>query len=629
MPDILSTGVSGLLAFQRALDVTSHNIANATTPGYSRQRAELGTRVPQSYGSSYVGSGVQVNAITRSWDQLLATQLTTAKSTQSQLETFAGKAAKLSNLFADSSTGLSASMQKFINAVQGVSNDPTSTAARQVMLSEAESLRQRLQTYDGRLGDIDTEINAQLAAEASAVTSAASQIAKLNAQIVAARTSGGMPNDLLDARDQLISDLSARVSVTTVTQDDGAVNVFIGNGQALVLGPNATRLVTQPDSFDPTRLTIAYQAGSSTVDMSAALSGGSLGGLLQFRREMLDPARNDLGQIAVALADVANSQHRAGQDLNGNPGGDLFAVGGVQVLPERANAGGAALAVARADVGKLTGDDYILSFDGSTWTARNAVTGVVATTSGDGSVGSPLEFDGLSVVVGGTPGPATGDRFLLRPTAGAIRGFSVAVTDPARVAAAAPIRTSAAAANTGSGTISAGSVLDAADGQLRSRVDIQFTSATQYTMDGVSYTYTPGEAIEHNGWSVAISGQPQAGDVFTVADNAGGVGDNRNALQLAQVLGRGVLSGGAESINGAISRLVGGIGVATSQAQSGAAAQGVIVDDIQSSIDGVSGVNLDEEAANMLRYQQAYQAAAQIIRITQTLFDTLIGATGR
>ncbi len=628
MPDLMSTGVSGLMAFRRALDVTSHNIANATTPGYSRQRVDLSTRPAQGYGSSYVGSGVQINSITRSWDQLLATQLTGAKSTQAQLATFASKAGKLNNLFADTSTGLSASMQKFINAVQGVSNDPTSTAARQVMLSEAEGLRQRLQTYDNRLGEIEVEINAQLTAETAAISNAASQIARLNAQIVAASTSGGVPNDLMDSRDQLVSELSARIGVTTVTQDDGAMNVFVGNGQALVLGSNASQIVTQPDSFDPTRLTIAYRAGSSSMDISSAISGGSLGGLLEFRGEMLDPARNDLGKIAVALADVANEQHRAGMDLNGNAGGDLFNIGGVRVLSERSNGGGAELAVQRTDSGALTGDDYILSFDGSAWTARNSATGALINTTGDGSPGSPLEFDGLSVVVGGTAA-ATGDRFLLRPTAGAIRDFSVAVTDPARVAAAAPIRTSAAPANTGSGAISAGAVVDAASGQLRDTVQIEFTSATQYTIGGVSYTYAAGEPIEHNGWSVVISGAPQAGDTFTVSENIGGVGDNRNALQLAQMLGQGVLSGGAESINGAISRFVGGIGVATSQAQSGAAAQDVIVGDIQSSIDSVSGVNLDEEAANMLRYQQAYQAAAQIIRITQTLFDTLLGATSR
>jgi flagellar hook-associated protein 1 FlgK len=343
---------------------------------------------------------------------------------------------------------------------------------------------------------------------------------------------------------------------------------------------------------------------------------------------MLDPARNQLGQMAVALADVANAQHREGMDLSGNLGGNMFAVGGVAVQPATTNTGSATVAATRTSASALTANDYLVRYTGTSWTVQRADTGAPVTFTGTGTGADPIIADGLSIVVSGTP--ATGDRFLVKPTGSAIDGMSVLISDPAKVAAAAPIRTSAAVANTGSATISAGEVLDATDAQLRSTVTLEFTDATHYTVNGAgSFTYTPGGNIDVNGWRVQIGGTPAAGDTFTVANNVAGVGDNRNALEMTHALSRGVLSGGTESLDGAVARFVGGIGVSTAQANSSRDAQQIIYDDSVTSVENLSGVNLDEEAANMMRYQQAYQAAAQMIRVTQTIFDTLIEATRR
>jgi flagellar hook-associated protein 1 FlgK len=627
MADMLNVAVSGLRAFQRALDTTSHNIANATTPGYSRQRAELTTREPQSIGGLNVGRGVDVSSVDRYYDALLATQMRGASSSFSRLEAYSGKADALNNLFADSTTGLSASLQKFTNAVQGVANTPTSTAARQVLLSEAQALSDRLHSYDQRLDELDAEINARLQGEAAAITSAAQNIAALNEQIIRVQSSTGQqPNDLLDARDLALSELAEHVNVSVVPQADGALNVFIGNGQSLVVGSVAAKIVTQPDSFDPTRLSLAYQTPGSTVDLRGSLSGGSVGGVLDFRREMLDPVRNELGQITVALADVVNAQHREGMDLAGNMGGDLFAVGAVKVLPGRENTPGVTLAATRTDSGALSSHDYVLGFDGASWGLRRADTGATVAMTGSGTVADPFVADGFSLVVGGAP--TAGDEFLVQPTAGAIEGLKVMISDPARIAAAAPLRTSAAATNTGSGTISSGEVLPG--GGTLAPAQIAFIDATHYSIDGAgSYDYTPGADIDINGYRVQLDGAPQAGDTFSIASNAGGVGDNRNALELAAVLGKGVLSGGTESLDQATSRIVGRIGVSAGQAQASRDAQQIIYDDTVAARDSVSGVNLDEEAANMLRYQQAYQAAAQLIRISQEMFDSLLGATRR
>jgi flagellar hook-associated protein 1 FlgK len=629
MADLLSTAVSGLRAFQRALDVTGHNIANASTPGYSRQRVELASRAPDSFGKLSVGTGVDVTSVRRNYDQLLTTQMRSASSTMSRLSSFADKAEVLNRLFADAGTGLSTTVQRFANALQAVASDPSSTAARQLLLSEAGALQQRLSSYDQRLTDLDADLNGRIAGEIDQINTATQGIARLNLQIVSAQAAGQSPNDLLDTRDKLINEISEKLSVTVVPQDDGALNIFSGKGTALVLGGNAGTLAALRNNFDPERFEIALQSGSGSVDITSTISGGSLGGILDFRREMLEPVRNDLGLVAVGIASLTNAQHREGMDLYGNLGGDFFATGPVEVLPGGSNSGSATIAVTRSDVGSLSGADYLVQFDGTAWTARDATTGVAVPLTGAGSAANPYSGAGLSfVIVGGTP--TTGDQFLVRPTARVIDGFRSLVTDPSRVAAAAPIRTAAASSNTGTGVISAGEVLDAGNAQLRASATITFLTATTYSVNGAgSFTYAPGASIDANGWRVAINGVPATGDSFTVSNNSGGVSDNRNMLAMAETLGRGVFAGGTESVNGAVSRLVGEVGVATGLARTSAEAQELILEDVRSSVDAVSGVNLDEEAANMLRYQQAYQAAAQVIRITQEMFDTLINATGR
>lgn len=629
MPDMLNVAVSGLRAFQRALETTSHNIANVSTPGYSRQRVDLVTQQPQNFGGMSLGSGVLVDNVSRFSNDLLVSQMQRAASSFSRLDAYAQKAGAINNLFADSSTGISASLQRFTNALQGVANTPSSTAARQVLLSEAEGLVQRLKTYEQRLGDLETEVSEQLRGEASAINSIAGNIARLNQEIVAAQSQAGQaPGDLLDARDAQMADLASRVDTSVVRQDDGSINVFVGNGQALVIGGTSATVVAKQDPFLSTRVSLAFQTPGVTVDVSSSLTGGSVGGLLDFRRELLDPARNQLGQMAVALTEVTNAQHRDGIDLSGNLGGDLFAVGAVEAIPAAGNAGSATIAATRTGAGSLTPYDYVMRYTGSAWTMQRADTGAAVGFTGTGTVGDPIVADGLSMVISGTP--AAGDKVLVRPTAGAISGLDVLISDPARVAAASPIRTAATTGNAGSAAISAGEVIDVGNAQLRSPVTLQFIDATSYSINGVgSNPYTPGQNIDINGWRVQISGAPAAGDSFTVANNAAGTGDNRNALQMVEALSRGVLSGGAESINAAVSRFIGAVGVATSQANNSLEAQQVIYDDSLAAVDGVSGVNLDEEAANMMRYQQAYQAAAQMIRVTQTIFDTLLDATRR
>jgi flagellar hook-associated protein 1 FlgK len=630
MADLLSTGVSGLLAFQRALDTTSHNISNVNTPGYSRQRVDLGTRPAEPYGNGWVGQGTSVQTVRRVYDDFLAMQTRSTSSSLERLDVYASSAERLNNMFGNSDTGLTATLQRFVNAFQEVADAPASVPARQVLLSEATSLQERLQYFDGRLSDLDAEVNTRIEAELADINSLAQGIARLNEQITngLARSGGQPPNDLLDERDRLLDQLSQKVTVNSVRQDGGAVNVFIGSGQPLVLGAQASQLTTIQDGFDPTRLGVAVQTQSGTVDVTNSITGGTIGGIFDFRREMLDPAHNALGRISVALTDIVNTQHREGIDLSGAMGGNFFSIGAPESLAHAQNTGTGALAVTRGDVSALTERDYVMERTGSGWTLRYADGGAAVPMTGAGTVGSPFVADGMQIVVSGTA--STGDRFLIRPTRTALQDFDVLITDPSRVAAAAPIRTSVATANTGSGAISAGEVLDAANPALRNSVTIEFLTPTTYSVNGAgSFTYTPGGDIDVNGWRVQITGAPAVGDEFTIASNPSGAGDNRNALQLAAALERPVLNGGTTSLSSGVGQFVSGIGVSTRQAQVNRDAQSIVHEENVAAQDGVSGVNLDEEAANLLKYQQAYQAAAQLIRVADTLFQTLMSATQR
>ncbi len=634
MADMLSTGVSGLLAFQRVLDTTSHNIANASTPGYHRQIASLASEGADPLGSGWVGRGVQVSTIQRAYDAALTAQARSATSGHGQLDTFATLAGRIDNLFSDATTGLATTLQQFTNAMQGVANTPTSTAARQVLLSQANALVTRLRGYNDSLNAIGSQIDTQLASEAVSVSALAQNIADLNRQIVAARGQNQQPpNDLLDQRDQLVQELAQHVSVSTVEQDDGSINVFIGTGQALVTAGTAARLATTADAFDPTLPHMALQIGGTSVDVTNAIGGGTIGGLLQFRTTMLDPARNTLGQLAVSVATLVNQQHAAGLDLNGDFGDALLAVGAVRTLPAAGNAGAASVSVARGELAGLTAADYVLQYTGSAWTLTRQDTGAAVALGGAGSAADPFVADGLEIVV--TAGAAAGDRFLIQPTRQALAGLAVSIADPAKIAAAAPLLASAAAGNGGTAAVSSAEVSDRS-AWVRGTYTLAFDASGGWSVSDAGGTtvasaasYTPGTPIEFNGMSVTLAGVPAAGDRFTVNATGNVPGDNRNALLLAGVLTQPALNGGSASVQGVIGQFITGIGVQTHQAQLGRDAQQVVMDDARGALEGASGVNLDEEAATLLRYQQAYQAAARIIGVADTLFQALLNATGR
>ena len=628
---MLTTGVSGLLAFQRALDTTSHNIANASTEGYSRQQVDLGTRPPDPYGNGWVGTGVDVVTVRRQFDEILASQARIAGSGFQQLDTFSTYATRIDNLFSDASTGLATTLQGFMSAVQTVANAPASVPSRQVLLSQAQSLVNRLRSYDNSLAGISGQISSQLQSEAGTISTLAANIASVNQQIVTAQgVNQQPPNDLLDQRDKLLSDLATHVNVSTVAQADGTLNVFIGTGQALVMSGTAAKIVTAGDQFDPSRTRLLLQSGGPTTDITDTIVGGTVGGLLQFGKQMLDPARNAIGQTAVTLATLVNNQQAVGLDLQGQPGTALFSVGAVRVLSSTLNTGSASAAVTRANLSTLTTGDYQLLYDGASWGLTRADTGAPVALAGAGTAASPFTADGLSIVIAGTP--QAGDRMLIQPTRSAVAGMSVMLTQPEKIAAAAPLLTTAASANTGNATIDAGQLSNSA-AWVRGNYTLSFTTAATWQVSDAanavvaSGAYGSGTPIIFNGVQVAVSGTPATGDSFQIKDNVNGSSDNRNALQIAALLAKPILSGGTVSLSDSVGRMVSNIGVQTSQALSGRDAQQIVLNDANSAITSISGVNLDEEAANLMRFQQAYQAAAKVIGVANTLFQSLLDAT--
>ena len=628
MPNMLSTGVSGLLSMQAALDTTSHNISNASTVGYNRQGVVLSENQPQFTGGSWVGTGVNVSTIRRFYDDLVSAQVRTASSAKSQWDAYSSMADQINNMIGDSTTGLASTLQNLANAFQGVANSPSSSSERQVLLSKAQSLVNQLQSYGVQLSQLDTQVNSQLGSEATLVSQLASNIANINAKIASVSSRGSdLPNDLLDQRDKYIDELATHVTVSTVKQSDGQVNVFVGSGQALVLGANATKIVAVPDDYDLThkKLVMLSDTGAQ-VDISKSINGGTLGGLIDFRDELLAPAQNNIGLVSVAITSLMNDQQHAGLDLYGARGTDLLATGGVGVRINTNNTGTATVSATRTDVQALTTDDYLLTRTATGWSMQNSLTGQAIPTTGSGTALDPLVVDGLSIVVAG--GAAAGDKFLIQPTRDAVAGMSLKISDPNMIAAAAPIIAAANSANTGSATITQGEVVDSANGSLQTAVNIRFLSATTYTTDGGATvnTYSSGQDLVMNGWRVKISGTPAAGDNFTVSSNTGGRGDNRNALLLANALNKSYLNGGAASVNTAVGNWIADMGVRSNQAQANATTQASVYQDATNAQQSVSGVNLDEEAANLVRYQQAYAAMTKVITTSNELFKTLLQA---
>ncbi|MGR8931258.1 MAG: flagellar hook-associated protein FlgK [Gammaproteobacteria bacterium] len=553
---ILNTALSGLAAFQRSLETTSNNISNVNTDGYSRQRAEYATRPEQFLGGNYVGTGVQVTNIARSYDQFITGQVRSSNSAFGEVDRFHSLSSQIDNIIAADGTNMAPAIKSFFNAVHEVADDPSSVPARQVMLSEAENMAHNFNTLSARFTEIRDQVNTDMGNMLTDLNSYAKDIADLNVRIVAdiARARGEqMPNELLDKRDLLLNKIAKIIDVSVLEQQNGSVSVFIGKGQSLVIGDYAATLSLENSPTDTSRKEI-FMDGQN---ISKQLSGGTLYGSLRFRDEVLEPTQQQLGMLAAGIAVEFNRVHQAGYDLNGVAGGPLFDLDPlnqpdqipINRNPNNPSAGTVVATYQPGGAASLAPSDYRLDITAAGYTLTRLSDNVSSNGALGGAVtATPFGFDlDLS-----NAALADGDNFLIRPTYRAAGNIDVVISDPRLVAA-----------------------------------------ATDF-----------------------VAGPPVAGLP----------GDNRNALALAQLETSNTMLGGTATFDDTYGQLVSKVGTQTHSADVSRSAQDALLRQATASWESVSGVNLDEEAANLIKFQQSYQAAAQAISVTNTLFDSLIGA---
>lgn len=677
---LLNIGMSGLAASQSSLAVTGNNIANVDTAGYSRQQTVQGTKASQQYGNVFIGTGTTLADVRRVYNAYLDSQLQTATSLNSEAASFQAQATPLDASLSDVNTGLTGVLQKFFTSMQGVSTSATDDTSRQSVLTGAQALSNRFNTIAKQLNDQNTTINGSLSDMAAQVNKLATAIAGLNQKIGEVSTSGGQPNDLLDSRNEAVRQLS-ELTGAQVVERGTSYDIYVGSGQPLVMGNTTNTLETAPSKDDPTRMGLQMNRGSSTIDITSVISGGEIGGLLTYRKEVLDPSLNELGRVALVIADQMNSQQAQGVDKNGDFGAAIFNnINSAALISQRSignasnSAGSGNLDVTIKDTGKLTTSDYSVTFTSPTAYSVKRSDGTDMGSFNTGTTPPPV-IDGFTLSLNGGALSA-GDSFKITPTRGAAASIQMVLSDPKKIAAAAPLTGVTSAANGGTYTQpTLSSTLDiynpASQAELQSAlknstpVKLSFGAASggsqTYTLSDAqgnplgSGTIVPGQSntlnlkvgmVDASGNAITDGGTPPIQKTFTVQTTVGGTpkanesftisltgassSDNRNAqslvaLQTKQTVDTGSASKGI-SLTDAYSKLVTNVGTQAAQGKSDAAATSAILTQAKGARDSLSGVNLDEETGNLVKYQQYYTASSQIIKAAQETFSTLINS---
>lgn len=763
---ILGIGQSALAAAQLGIATTGHNIANANTPGYSRQILLQSAAAAQNDGGSFIGQGTRVGDVRRIYNEFIGQQVNATQSSQNYSSSYLNQVQRINNLVADQTAGISPSLQEFFSSIQNLASTPNGTAgaaARQSVLSTGAALTARLGNLGAQLDQISEEVNSRISQTISDINGYAKQISQLNDSIETAESisGGAIPNDLLDQRDYAVTQLSKLVNVSVVEQS-GKYNIFMGTGQPLVLGAKVSVLQPTSSLTDPSRIQASYESNGKLVQLNEqSITGGELGGLFAFRSNSLDVARNSIGRIAIAIATEFNDQHKLGQDLNGQQGTNFFSVAGPISTPSSANTGTANIAASFTDVGALTLSDYRVQYLAGTIPAPNYFK---ITRVSDGAVTTsntlPAVVDGITFNLSSSAVlPAVNDEFLVKPTAGGASSLQVAITDVAKIAAGVPLSTVTPSTNLGTGKVTSGTIdgpvasksnsltatigpVTVADSFLPSTlssplnltfatapnslsgfpigalvsvtsggvtsnyevaaaaapaatppkvVNVPYTSGATITYGGMSFVikdnptaptagetftlasstpvtsttltynsgtnsfsgfpatanvtvkngntttsyvagstipYIEGATVSFNGTSFVMSGNYRNGDVINISNNANGSGDNRNAVLLAGLQTKNTMASGSTSFQGAYGQFVSLVGNKAHELEITNSAETKLLDQALQAQQSESGVNLDEEAANLLRYQQAYQAAGKLMQIASQLFDALL-ALGR
>ena len=643
LSQVINAASSGLAAASQALETVSNNTANINTPGYDVESVHQ-IELPGVDGGP--GAGTQVTSIQRAYDQFVFSQMVNATSASQAAQVAQSNAENLTAIFPVASGGaggLGATLTSFFSGMNGVSQDPTSSANRQTFLSDAQALAANLNSVGGQLASNLSSLNSQLTNAVTQINTLTQQIANLNNQIQAQSTAGNssQPIALMDSRDNLVQELGQEVGISVVAGPNNTVNIYTAGGASLVAGTTSSNLLATSGSYGGSSLSVVYQPNGQ--DITASLSGGTVGGVITSQAQVI-AAQNAVGAIATAVSDAVNTQQSLGLNLSGAQGGDLFSVGGPTVLADRSNSGSGTLAASIINSSAFTPGNFIVAKTASGYEATNVATGQV-TALGSGPT---LSFDGMTLAVSGTIN--TGDSFEVEPTLTAAQTIQVVTTDPSAVAAASPYVatagsnlgnvTASAFSAAASGSLPAGSVIVPAT-QFGQNLTVKFTSATTFNVLSASNAViASGSFSATNGAEIAItypsppapsgevaeftlsSGTPATGDTFSLTP--GGVNSNGNVAAMANLASENLLSG--QTLSGAYSALVGQVGSAGQTASFNAQAASGVLSQVQSVQQSISGVNLDQQAADLVLFQQAYQASAQVIASAETLFNNLLTA---
>ena len=669
----LGIGTSGLLTAQRQLATTSHNISNVNTEGFSRQRAEQAARPPQFSGNGYIGTGVDVQTTVRLANEFLEKQVRDSNSTFGQYDAFYALSTQIDNILANPDSGLTPTMESFFSALQEANDNPASTPARQVLLTEANTMTERFKLLDDRFIQLNNQVNQQLVDLTQEVSDAARSVAELNLVIVQriGAGQGDMPNDLMDQREALIKEIAENVDVSVIYQDDGSANLFIGSGQSLVIGGRAAVMSTTPSQFNAEDLDIILSQGSGSINITKAITGGELQGVLDFKESVLETSRRSLGRVAIALTEEMNAQHRLGMTLQGTSspyplGQDFFTdlSGPIKALPgQTGGTGDVEFSITNSRV--LSTSNYQLDFSSppNSYTLRKlddpSVTYTAANITALNTAMSAIE--GFTFADPLPSAPLDGESFLVRPTFTASSGIGVSVNNVLDIALASPVVSGAftnpdgSAVNTGNGKVSlpvntsianipitdiGGALVEVVltydDAAKVFNISTSPAAASPAVPAGpIAYDNTNASDIgglqtqlpaPYDNIQFTLSGIPGDGDRFVIENNNSPFDDNRNGLLMSKLQTTKTLENSSTDFQSGYAMIVSDVGTKTHSAEIDLLAQQTLSEQAKATRESYSGVNLDEEAADLLKFQQAYQAAARVISSADEMFQTLIAA---
>lgn len=656
---LLNVGVRALLANQVALQTAGHNIANVNTPGYSRQTVVLQTVQGQFTGGGYIGQGVDVQTILRNQSELLTRQSATAGSVQAADIVRAERLRQLQEVFSGGTAGLGAAINDMMNAFSDVVSSPTDITARTVVLTRLDETAARMRSAADRINEIQYTVTEQLQSSVTAINSLAAQMADINEQIARAKGNGQTPNDLLDQRDQIIRDINQYVQTTQIPADDGTVGLFVGGSQPLVLGTTATSVSIRNATTFPGSGQVKLffdRPGATSIEMDEnALGGGSVPGLLRFSNNDLTEGRNLLGRMAMAIGMAMNEQQNLGLTLDGVPGKDLFAL--PTSMPGHTNGAGVGT-VSFTSPTQFAASDYEIRF--TTGTAGQVVrlSDGKSTPFTDAANLATLQIDGLTFNLT-TPG-APGERMLFKPFSTAASSIQSLVYSPRDLAVANPVNAAMGTSNGGTlqlaglkatglpnppGLVLPANANPSAVPPILGGIQLRFDAGPPATYDvldrgtsppttlAAAQPYTPGAAISINGWEIKLQGTPNTGDTVVIGnalDPQYGDAFTRNSGNASALMNlRDVKMFDESTLSDGYAGAIAQVGTRTQSALFAAELSTTIASNLERDRTAISGVNLDEEAARLIQYQQAYQASSKMIQIAQSIFDSLIQDLGR